>query len=134
MNITNSFSQKHFFLYPLVQPLITENLPMWMEEEEDPTQTTSYLIYTIHTSLDDSTIDEDTFLGNFLQKQYLEDVKIEGINDDNRSEVYAKNNTELWKYLFTFEIEDPIAKTIEIIPAKTLKINNKLTSQQEQNC
>jgi hypothetical protein len=80
----------------------------------------------------DSTIDEDTFLENFLQNQYPEDVKIEGINDDNRSEVSAENNTELWTDLFTVEIEDPTVKTIEIIPAKTLKINNKLTSQQEQ--
>jgi hypothetical protein len=59
-------------------------------------------------------------------------VKIEGINDDNRSEISAENNIELWTYLFTAEIEDPTVKTIEIIPAKTLKINNKLTSQQEQ--
>jgi hypothetical protein len=34
--------------------------------------------------------------------------------------------------LFTTEIEDPTVKTIEISPTKTLKINNKLTSQQEQ--
>jgi hypothetical protein len=59
-------------------------------------------------------------------------VKIEGINDDNRSEISAENDTELWTNLFTTEIEDPTVKTIEIIPAKTLKINNKLTSQQEQ--
>jgi hypothetical protein len=42
-------------------------VPMWVEEEEDLTQTTSYPIYTIHTSLDDSTIDEDTFLENFCK-------------------------------------------------------------------
>jgi hypothetical protein len=105
---------------------------MWVEEEEYLTQTTSYPIYTINTSLTDSTIDEDTFLENFLQNQYPNDVKIEGINDDNRSEISAENNRELWTYLFTAEIEDPTVKTIEISPAKTLKINNKLTSQQEQ--
>jgi hypothetical protein len=32
----------------------------------------------------------------------------------------------------TAKIEDPIVKTIDIIPTKTLKINNKLTSQQEK--
>jgi transcriptional/translational regulatory protein YebC/TACO1 len=80
----------------------------------------------------DSTIDEDTFLENFLQNQYLKDVKIEGINDDNISEVSAENNTKLWINLFTYKIEDPTIKTIEIIPTKTVKINNKLTSQQEQ--
>ena len=30
-------------------------------------------------------------------------------------------------------IADPTIKTIEISPVKTLKINNKLTSKQEQN-
>jgi len=77
----------------------------------------------------DSTIDEDTFLENFLQNQYPTDVKIEGINDDNRSEISAENNKELWIELFIAEIEDPAIKTIEISPTKTLKINNKLTSQ-----
>jgi hypothetical protein len=33
--------------------------------------------------------------------------------------------------LFAAEIEYPTLKTIKISPAKTLKINNKLTSQQE---
>jgi hypothetical protein len=44
----------------------------------------------------------------------------------------SKNNKELWMDFFTTEIEDPIVKIIEISPTKTLKINNKLTSQQEQ--
>jgi hypothetical protein len=79
-----------------------------------------------------STINEDTFLENFLQNQCPEDVKIEGINDDNIVEVSVENNTKLWTDLFTVEIEDPTIKTIEISPAKTLKINNKLTSQHEQ--
>jgi hypothetical protein len=42
--------------------------------------------------LANSTIDEDTFLENFLQNQYPTDVKIEGINDDNRSEISVENN------------------------------------------
>ena len=83
MTIIDGLSQKQIVIYPPTQPLITENIPMWVEQEEDLTQTTSYPIYTIHTSLDDSTIDEDTF----LQNQYPSDVKIEGINDDTRSEV-----------------------------------------------
>ena len=63
---------------------------MWVEEEEYMTQENSYPIYIIHTSLADSTIDEDTFFQNFLQNQYLEDVKIEGTNDDNRSEFFCR--------------------------------------------
>ena len=39
---------------------------------------------------------------------------------------FAENNTELWRYFCVVEIEDPTAKNIEIIPIKTLKINNKL--------
>jgi hypothetical protein len=96
------------------------------------TQTTSYPIYTINTTLANSTIDEDTFLENFLQNQYPTDVKIEGINDENRYETSTENKTKLWTDFFTADIEDPSVKTIEISPAKTLKINNKLTSQQEQ--
>jgi hypothetical protein len=82
--------------------------------------------------LTDSTIDEDTFLENFLQNQYPNDVKIEGVNDNQRSEIFAENKRELCIELFTTEIEYPTIKTIEISPAKTLKINNKLTSRQEQ--
>jgi len=132
MTISDGLSEKQIILYPLAQNLITENIPMWVEEEEDLTQRTSYSIYTINTSLTDSTIDEDTFLENFLQNQYPEDVKIEGINEHNQFEVPAENNTELWADMFIVEIEDPTAKNIEIIPIKTLKINNKFTSQQEQ--
>jgi hypothetical protein len=82
--------------------------------------------------LTDGTIDEHTFLENFLQNQYPTNVKIEGINDDNRSKISVENNKQLWKYLFTTKIEDVTAKTVEINPAKTLKINNKLTSHQEE--
>jgi hypothetical protein len=52
MTITDGLSQKKIVLYPPAQPLITKNIPMWVEEEEDLTQTNSYPIYTIHTSLD----------------------------------------------------------------------------------
>jgi hypothetical protein len=103
-------------------------MPIWVEEEEYPTQITSYPIYTIHTSLTDSTIDEDTFLEIFLQNQYPEYVKIEGINDNIGSEVSTENNIELWTNLFTYKIMDSTVKTIEISSAKTLKIDNKLTS------
>jgi hypothetical protein len=41
-------------------------------------------------------------------------------------------DSKLWTDLFIVDIEDPSAKTIEISPAKTLKINTKLTNQQEQ--
>jgi hypothetical protein len=85
-------------------------MPTWVEDEEDLTKTTPYPIYTINTSLTDSTIDEDTFLENFLQNQYPNDVKIEGINDDNKSEISTKNNRELWTNLFTAKIEDPTIK------------------------
>jgi hypothetical protein len=54
----------------------------------------------------DNTIDEDTFLENFLQNEYPGDVKKEGINDDHRSTISAANDTELWKYFFIVEIED----------------------------
>ena len=32
--ITDGLSQKQIVLYPPAQPLITKNLPMWVEEEE----------------------------------------------------------------------------------------------------
>ena len=81
----------------------------------------------------DSTIDEDTLLENFVQNQYPADVKIEGINDDNRSEIYAEINIELWTDISSADIDDPTVKTIVINPAKKLKINKKLTIQQEQS-
>jgi hypothetical protein len=65
-----------------------------------------------------------------LQNQYPIDVKIEGINDENRSETSIENKTQLWKYLFTIDIEYPPVKIVEINIEKTLKISNKLTSQQ----
>jgi hypothetical protein len=103
-----------------------------MEEEEYLTQTISYHIYTVNTSLTDNTIDERTFLEKFLQNQYPTNVNIEGINDDNKYGFSTKNNIELWIVFFTSKIEYPTVKIIEIIPTKTLKINNKLTSHQEQ--
>jgi hypothetical protein len=42
--------------------------------------------------LTDSTIDEDTFLENFMQNQYPNYAKIEGINDDNRFAISIENN------------------------------------------
>jgi hypothetical protein len=93
MTITDGLSQKQIVLYPPTQPLIKENLPMWVEEEEDLVQTTSYPIYTINTTLASSKIDEDTFLVNFLQNQYPTDVKIEGINDETIYEISADNKT-----------------------------------------
>jgi hypothetical protein len=105
---------------------------MWVEEQEDLSQTIAYPIYTINITLANSIVDEDTFLENFLQNQYPTNVKIEGINDENRSETSTENKIKLWIDLFTTDIEDPSVKTIEISPAKTLKIINKLTSRQEQ--
>jgi hypothetical protein len=101
MTITDGLSQKKIVLYTPAQPLITNFFPMLVEEEEDLTQTTSYPVYTIHTCLVDSKIDEDIFLEKFLQNQYPGDVKIEGTNNDNKSEIFVENNTELWTYLFT---------------------------------
>jgi hypothetical protein len=63
-----------------------------VENEEELIQTTSYHIYTINTSLNDSTIDEDNFLENFRQNQYPTNVKIERINDDNKYEISIENN------------------------------------------
>jgi hypothetical protein len=91
-----------------------------------------YPIYTISTSLACIKIDEDIFISNFLQNQYPVDVRIEGINDEIEFEIYVDKKTELWVELFRTETKNYVIKTIEIIPSKTLKINTKLTHQQEQ--
>jgi hypothetical protein len=105
---------------------------MLVEEEYYMTQTTSYPIYTINTTLANNTVDNDTFPENFLQNQHPTDVNIEWINDEKISETSIENKSKLWRNVFTADIEDPSVKTIDINLAKTLKINNKITSQQEQ--
>jgi hypothetical protein len=55
----------------------------------------NFLPHIYNSHLGDSTIDEDTFLEIFLQNQYPEDAKIEGINDDNIYELYVENDNEL---------------------------------------
>jgi hypothetical protein len=82
MIITNGQSPKKLVLYPLSQPLITQNFPMWVEEEEELVHASFYLIFTISTTLANGPIDKDTFISNFLQNQYHAHVKIEGINDE----------------------------------------------------
>jgi hypothetical protein len=70
-----------------------ENFPMWVEEEEeDLTQTYVYPICTINTSLTSSQVDEDTFISNFLQNQYPVDVRIDGINDEEKPETSIDNS------------------------------------------
>jgi len=81
--------------------------------------------------LTSSKIDEDNFLKSFLQNQYLADVIIKGINDEIKYELTTDNKTKIWSELFTTEIEYSSVKIIDISLAKTLKINTKLTNQQE---
>jgi hypothetical protein len=55
-------------------------------------------------------------MSNFVENQYLIDVRIEGINDENEYEKYVDNKRELWEEIFTIEIDNSIVKIVEINP------------------
>jgi hypothetical protein len=68
MTITNGQSQNQLVFYPPSQPLMIENFPMWIEEEEEDLIPISiYPICTLRTTLTNTQIDEDTVISNFLQ-------------------------------------------------------------------
>jgi hypothetical protein len=57
-------------------------------------------------------IDEDTFISNFLQNQYLVDVRKEGISNENESEKCVDKEGESWEQIFIDKTDDSTIKTI----------------------
>jgi hypothetical protein len=64
--------------------LIEEDIPMWVEEEDEEEkilQTSIYSLLTIETTLAKTNSNEDTFISDFIQNIYLVTIKFDGFDN-----------------------------------------------------
>jgi len=68
MTIKNGHPSKQLVLYPLAQPSLEHDLPLWLEEEEEY-EVYSSPIYTLETTIGGGQPDEDDLIEHILQNQ-----------------------------------------------------------------
>jgi len=68
MTIKNGHLSKQLVLYPLAQPYVEHDLPLWIEdeEEEDLYQSSLYPVCTLDTAVGSRQLDEDDLIDHFL--------------------------------------------------------------------
>lgn len=118
ITITNRKSRKQLLLYPPPQTPDEDDFPTWVEEEEEENSclATSYHVCTLETTTRSRKIDEDNLFDNFLQKQYLVSMNIDGLQEESYIAQASCSQEISWVDLLISCSEKNNVKTIEINP------------------
>eukprot|EP00253_Pinus_taeda_P024767 PITA_24767 len=123
MTIKNRHMSKQLILYPLAQPLLEHDLPLWLEEEyEDEVYSTP--LCALETIMWGKPQNEDDIIENLIQNPTpsifpLEDL-VRETQDNPLTDLCVTDSTSLH------------VKNIEFSPERTLKINSSLSTSQEK--
>lgn len=126
MTIKNGHFSKKLVLYPLAQPSIEHDLPLWIEEEEEDEvyHTTSHPICTLDVVIGGGKPDEDDLIDQILQKQSPNTMPLD--------ELVKESESIPWTELCLIEPSPTHVKLVEFGPSRTLNINPSLLANQEE--
>jgi len=120
MAINNGHFSKQLVFYPPSQLSLENDLPLWLEEEEEDEvyHTTSYPIYTLDTIIGWGKLDEGDLIDQTLQNQLPITMPLD--------ELVKKLEYNPSTYLCLVDSSPSHIKIVEFDPSKTLKINPSL--------
>eukprot|EP00253_Pinus_taeda_P030117 PITA_30117 len=124
MTIKNGHMSEQLVLYPLAQPTLEHDLPLWLlEEEEDEVYYAQ--LYALEATIGGEQQYEDDLIEHLLQSPTPSSLPLEeevrGTQNNHPIDLCLANSNPL------------CVKTIEFFPKKTLKINPSLSALEEEN-
>eukprot|EP00253_Pinus_taeda_P006126 PITA_06126 len=122
MTIKNGPMSKQLVLYPLAQPLLEHDLPLWLEEEEEDE------VYSAPLCIVEATrggpLTEDDLIENLIQNPPPGALSLEELVEDTQANALVD--------LGATDLTTPRVKNVEFGPEKILKISSCLPPSQEK--